>query len=566
MQGAHGTSMNKPPLFDGNDYQYWKFRMQIFTTSLDSDIWYIIENGPFKITKVEDGETVEKPRSEWTEADKRRYELNHKAINAIVCAVSADEFKKLSRCETAKEMWDKLKDTYEGTSDMKNAKIDMLMHEYETFKMKENETVEEMFERFGKITNALDALGERLAQAKLVRKILRSLSSIWKAKVTALQESSKVQNMTIDSLRGNLITYETTHLQDEIKSMKKSKGIALKAVNHDDNDEDGDSDDDEEDIALLARKFRKMGMFKKKLFNKKMSSGKPFQNWKEDYKKKEEVTCFECKRPRHIRPECPLLKRRFQEKKKAMMAESTWDDDDELLAEEDNEELANLCLMVKTDEEKEVTKDIYADLNIDEVIEESVKILEKYYDLKDKYKHLRIEYAELENKFIKKETALKEEIEILKDDCAEKEKLLQDSVDYTREDNMRINYLDKDNARLTRENEALKKDLENFVGSSRKLDMMLGSQKCYYDKAGLGYGNGSKGKEAINSKPSSSKKKSIAFIRQKCYKCRNKGHHAGDCDITGETCKAKNPFQRIKMMWVVKGSNAGSSTNNVRTQ
>jgi hypothetical protein len=116
-------------------------------------------------------------------------------------------------------------------------------------------------------------------------------------------------------------------------------------------------------------------------------------------------------------------------------------------------------------------------------------------------------------------------------------------------------------------NTILRKDLEKFVGSSRKLDMMLGSQKCYYDKAGLGYGNGSKAKEVIKkSEYVPPKRKFISFIRQKCYKCRNKGHHAGDCDVTGETCSAKNPFQRTKMMWVPKGSIAGSSTNNVRTQ
>ena len=43
-----------------------------------------------------------------------------------------------------------------------------------------------------------------------------------------------------------------------------------------------------------------------------------------DRKAKEEVTCFECKKPYHMRNECPL---RRKIKKKVMTA--TWDDESE---------------------------------------------------------------------------------------------------------------------------------------------------------------------------------------------------------------------------------------------
>ena len=44
---GEGASINRPPLFCGLNYQFWKVRMKIFVESLDKGIWDAIENGPF---------------------------------------------------------------------------------------------------------------------------------------------------------------------------------------------------------------------------------------------------------------------------------------------------------------------------------------------------------------------------------------------------------------------------------------------------------------------------------------------------------------------------------------
>ena len=66
--------------------------------------------------------------------------------------------------------------TYEGTSQVKEAKIDKPVHEYELFNMKEDEKIKEMLERFSNIVNTLNALGKIYMDRELVRKILRSLT------------------------------------------------------------------------------------------------------------------------------------------------------------------------------------------------------------------------------------------------------------------------------------------------------------------------------------------------------------------------------------------------------
>ena len=47
-------------------------------------------------------------------------------------------------CKSAKQIWDLLAVTHEGTSEVKRSKIDLLMSKYERFVMKPRENIQEM--------------------------------------------------------------------------------------------------------------------------------------------------------------------------------------------------------------------------------------------------------------------------------------------------------------------------------------------------------------------------------------------------------------------------------------
>ena len=77
------ASLHKPPYFNGKNYTYFKNRLKIFPESINPQIWRVIQEGPIRITKEENDQTVDKPMDEWTEAENNRYALNSKAINII---------------------------------------------------------------------------------------------------------------------------------------------------------------------------------------------------------------------------------------------------------------------------------------------------------------------------------------------------------------------------------------------------------------------------------------------------------------------------------------------------
>ncbi|GAV90032.1 UBN2 domain-containing protein, partial [Cephalotus follicularis] len=199
--------------------------MTIFLQSLDYQLWYIIVNGPRMPTRTIEGVVSPKPESEYNDNDFRILQLNSKAKHVLFCVVGPNEFNRISSCDSAKEMWNLLEVTYEGTNQVKESKISMLIHEYELFMMHNDECISDMFTRFTTITNSLKNLGKSYSNQELVRKILRCLP------------------------KSSLMTHETTMKNHENVEVKKKKSIALKASKEEsESDEDGD-------VALITSQF-----------------------------------------------------------------------------------------------------------------------------------------------------------------------------------------------------------------------------------------------------------------------------------------------------------------------
>ena len=115
--GMEGHSINIPPLFDGTNYQFWSNRMSIFMRSFDYEIRDLVMEGLYVPTKSKSTsqELEPNPRDEWTDAELKKVQMNFKAINSLHCSLNATEFNRISTC-LAKEIWDKLKVTHEGTT------------------------------------------------------------------------------------------------------------------------------------------------------------------------------------------------------------------------------------------------------------------------------------------------------------------------------------------------------------------------------------------------------------------------------------------------------------------
>ena len=149
-----------------------------------------------------------------------------------------------------------------------------------------------------------------------------------------------------DEIELNKVSNETTKKGKSLalnSTQKRNQSAkAMKALEESEEDEEDSfkDDDDDDEIVHLARKISKAWIKrKKKSFILKKD--------KKDKTKQDEIICFECKEPGHVRFECPRLKktsRKKTTKKKAMMAtQEDLDEEQENVESQDEEEIvANL--------------------------------------------------------------------------------------------------------------------------------------------------------------------------------------------------------------------------------
>ena len=183
--------------------------MENFIKAHGYRLWNIIQNGNLV---PKDSEGTPKTEDKFTNEDFAMMELNHKAIPMIQCALSQKEYFRISHLKSAKEMWDALQTAHEGTTGVKDKRVEMLVEEFHKFTMVPDEPIRDLEIRFTHLINNLAALGRTISEKEQVNKILKVLKGDWLTKVTILQEVQGESTKTVTALFGSLAEYEPTLL------------------------------------------------------------------------------------------------------------------------------------------------------------------------------------------------------------------------------------------------------------------------------------------------------------------------------------------------------------------
>ena len=96
--------------------------MQFFIKMQCEWVWNSVEYGwgpPLKLDINGNSTSELKPKNEWDRCENEANEANARAIFSIFNGVSPDEFKRIANYTRAKDAWEILKVTHEGTSIVK---------------------------------------------------------------------------------------------------------------------------------------------------------------------------------------------------------------------------------------------------------------------------------------------------------------------------------------------------------------------------------------------------------------------------------------------------------------
>ena len=220
---------NRAPIFDGENYDYWKECMTVYIHSVDMDVWDAVANGQFQSQVVANGVAQDKPKADWSDDDKKKVQYDLKARNILISSLGVNEFHSVSHCKTSKDMWDALETLHEGTDEVKQSKVNTLVQQYELFCMKDGETISSMQIRFTHIIDKLQNLGKTISNQDCTNKILRCMTKKWHPKVTAIKEAQNLNVLSMITLFGKLKEHEhEINLSSQVRmSLGEKKGSPL---------------------------------------------------------------------------------------------------------------------------------------------------------------------------------------------------------------------------------------------------------------------------------------------------------------------------------------------------
>jgi hypothetical protein len=469
MSSHEGNSTNKAPLFNGTNFAFWKVRMRTYIMALGADVWDVVDTGYVKPVVLANKD------------DKLEFSFNAKAMNAILSGLAEAEFVKVMHLETAKEMWDKLINSYEGNEKVKDAKLQTYRIQFEQLKMKEDETIGKYFLRIEEMVNAMKALGETIGEPSLVQKILRSLPDRFNPKVSAIEELNDLKTLQFDQLLGTLTAYEMRIVKDKPTSIEAS----FKA------DKNEDSEPDEIEEKIVKRLKKGSGKYKGKL---------PFK-------------CFNCGRIGHFANKCPHKKhdqnyegeekhksRRFDKKKSLCVNnDDSSEDTDSDSSYEDK--VNDFMLMAKDNYDNKSTG---SDENDEEVVIDMEGELISALEEIDRLRIKNRKKIQLLIQFKKDSQEPGEDLVLLKVELEEAKKIEEILKQQLSEKKTRCESLEQEVVKTRKEMEkfqALYNKNLSSIKASEGLATILNQQRNPKLKTSLGYEEGSSSGKPGNEEP-----------------------------------------------------------------
>ncbi|KAA8525231.1 hypothetical protein F0562_007086 [Nyssa sinensis] len=212
------SSVSHVPVFDGENYDFWCIKMKTFFIS--QDLWDLVESG---FAEPESTATLTQDQAK---ALKENIQRDARALNQIQEGVSNSIFPRIMRATRSKQAWEILQQEYQGDLKARTIKLQNLRRDFETMKMKENETLNDFSTRFSELVNQMKTYGEDISDARIVEKILISLPDKFDAIVVVVEETKDISKLSIQELMGSLKSYEqrlSRHSEKSLESAFQSK-------------------------------------------------------------------------------------------------------------------------------------------------------------------------------------------------------------------------------------------------------------------------------------------------------------------------------------------------------
>ncbi|CAN6718022.1 unnamed protein product [Malus baccata var. baccata] len=180
MKRSSRSSELKAPIFDGENYDFWRIRMTTIFKSYD--LWDMVQYR-YELPEME----VDALEEDLTETQLKTLKQNRmedaRALGIIQGAVSNTIFLRIANEESANGSW-------------------------EYTRMRENELLKDYFTRLFDIVNKMKTYGEELPNERIVQKLLISLTKPYDSIVSVIEETKDTETLSVQDVMTSLRAFD----------------------------------------------------------------------------------------------------------------------------------------------------------------------------------------------------------------------------------------------------------------------------------------------------------------------------------------------------------------------
>jgi hypothetical protein len=174
--------------------------MTCYLGAVDLSVWRVSRDG------------IKPPKNpeKLTTSEEKEIHLNARAKNCLYESLSMEIFNQVFTLKTAKDIFLKLHELHDGTSNVREQKHYLVLNDYNSFAMKDNELVRDMYSRLNLIINVLNSIGiNKLGDVDIVRKIISLLpQQRYGSFITILHNIEDLSIMTPTIVIWKIATFE----------------------------------------------------------------------------------------------------------------------------------------------------------------------------------------------------------------------------------------------------------------------------------------------------------------------------------------------------------------------
>ncbi len=212
--GYTSIPVGKAPYSDGTCYNQWKHCMKRYLYSISLEVWQVV------CDVVEFLDEDEQPTSDQLQKIYR----NAQVISILTSSIDKEEFNRVDGLDVAKDVWNTLRMTHEGSRHVRKVKMEMLEGQLNRFIMYDDETPHEMFNRLKKLVNKARSLGSK----KWIERLMRAYTLINYNVVALIRQDQTYKKMSSNDTLGRIINHEMyieedNHIKNLYKGLSTSK-------------------------------------------------------------------------------------------------------------------------------------------------------------------------------------------------------------------------------------------------------------------------------------------------------------------------------------------------------